>query len=65
MTKYYCTARQNSPLFQKASTFTGPQLWPAALLVVSGLVFRCDCRNHLTSYHSQPSFFGFEGVPRN
>ena len=48
---YYCTARRNSPLLQKASTFTGPQLWPAGgfqpLIIGNSallLVFRCDCR---------------------
>lgn len=50
ITKYYCTARRNSPLLQKASTFTGPQLWPAddfqPLIFGNSalLVFRCDCR---------------------
>ncbi len=49
--KSYCTARRNSPLLQKASTFTGPQLWPAGgfqpLIIGNSallLVFRCDCR---------------------
>jgi hypothetical protein len=60
ITKYYCTARRNSPLLQKASTFTGTQQWPAGDFqpLIFGnsalLVFRCDCRES-TSPAATPS----------